>query len=125
MALFENARPVNEIDREGFARDVRNLMDKPSFKAGVIKDQFIHNILEALDEEGISQSELARRWGKSRLRRCAPRGKRKEEREELLSCRVAERGESRKARQEPQRRRGEINHRGPREHRERGAGGAS
>ncbi len=66
MALFENARPVNEIDREGFARDVRKLMDKPSFKAGVIKDQFIHNILEALDEEGISQSELARRWGKSR-----------------------------------------------------------
>ena len=93
MALFENARPVSEIDREGFARDVRKLMDKPSFKAGVIKDQFIHNILEALDEENISQSELARRWGKSRLRRCAPRGKRKEERgkrrvAELLSCRV-------------------------------------
>ena len=66
MALFENARPVSEIDREGFARDVRKLMDEPSFKAGVIKDQFIHNILEALDEEGISQSELARRWGNSR-----------------------------------------------------------
>ncbi len=66
MALFENARPVNEIDREAFARDVRKLMDEPSFKAGAIKDQFIHNILKALDEEGISQSELAKRWGKSR-----------------------------------------------------------
>ncbi len=66
MASFANARPVNEIDRKAFARDVRKLMDKPSFKAGVIKDQFIHNILEALDEEGISQSELAKRWGKSR-----------------------------------------------------------
>ena len=66
MALFENARPVNEIDRDAFARDVRKLMNEPSFKAGAIKDQFIHNILKALDEEGISQSELAKRWGKSR-----------------------------------------------------------
>lgn len=66
MALFENARPVNEIDRDAFARDVRKLMDEPSFKAGVIKDQFIHNILEALGEEGISRSELAKRCGKSR-----------------------------------------------------------
>ena len=64
--MFADATPQTKADLESFAEKNRALMDKPSFKAGVLKDQFIHTILEALNEEGINQSELAKRCGKSR-----------------------------------------------------------
>jgi len=64
--LFADANPLTEADLESFGRKNREILDRPSFKAGVIKDQFIHAILEALAFEGTSQSELARRCGKSR-----------------------------------------------------------
>ena len=70
MALFENARPVSEIDREGFARDVRKLMDKPSFKAGVIKGKAPEAPIEEL---GISQLGMKTLTKESPASRCTPR----------------------------------------------------
>lgn len=64
--LFENARPIDELDLKGFGEQVRALLDDPDFKAGLIKDQFIHHVHAGMGEEGITASELARRWGKSR-----------------------------------------------------------
>lgn len=38
----------------------------PAFLADFQKSLFVEKILEAMEAQGISQSELARRWGKSR-----------------------------------------------------------
>ena len=65
-ALFGNARPLDREELEAMGRKNREIMDRPSFKAGLIKDQFIDKILEAMEESGTSQSELAKRCGKSR-----------------------------------------------------------
>ena len=43
-ALFGNARPLSREDLEAMGRKNREIMDRPSFKAGVIKDQIVHRI---------------------------------------------------------------------------------
>ncbi len=64
--LFADTIPLTKADLDSFGRKNREIMECPSFKAGCLKDQFIHAILEALDADGISQSELAELCGKSR-----------------------------------------------------------
>lgn len=65
-ALFAAAKPLTQAELQSFAEKNREIMERPSFKAGVLKDQFVHAVLEALGAEGINQSELANRCGKSR-----------------------------------------------------------
>ncbi|GHC11972.1 helix-turn-helix domain-containing protein [Cerasicoccus arenae] len=64
--FFASARPLSDKELDDMARETRAIMDKPSFKSGVLKDQFIHYILETMDDEGITKSELAKRCGKTR-----------------------------------------------------------
>jgi len=64
--LFGSAKPLSEAELRSFGEKNRDIMERPSFKAGVLKDQFVHAVLEALDGVGINQSELAKRCGKSR-----------------------------------------------------------
>jgi predicted XRE-type DNA-binding protein len=64
--MFADTTPLTEADLNSFGEKNREIMERPSFKAGVLKDQFKHAILEALDFDGINQSELAKRCGKSR-----------------------------------------------------------
>lgn len=65
-ALFAGSKPLTQAELQSFGEKNREIMERPSFKAGVLKDQFKHAILEALGTEGINQSELAKRCGKSR-----------------------------------------------------------
>lgn len=44
---------------EGLERD-------PAFQADCMKSLYVENVMQAMAEKGVSQSELARRWGKSR-----------------------------------------------------------
>lgn len=64
--LFAGAKPLTQAELKSFAEKNREIMERPLFKAGVLKDQFVHAVLEALGAEGINQSELAKRCGKSR-----------------------------------------------------------
>lgn len=64
--MFAGAKPLTEADLKSFGEKNREIMEHPSFKAGVLKDQFVHAVLAALGAEGINQSELAKRCGKSR-----------------------------------------------------------
>lgn len=64
--MFAEATPLTEADLKSFGEKNREIMERPSFKAGVLKDQFVHAVLQALGAEGINQSELAKRCGKSR-----------------------------------------------------------
>jgi addiction module HigA family antidote len=57
-ALFTGSKPLTQAELQSFGEKNREIMEHPSFKAGVIKDQFKHAILEALGAEGINQSEL-------------------------------------------------------------------
>lgn len=64
--LFASAQPLTEAELQSFGQKNREIMERPSFKAGVIKDQFVHAVLAAIDAAGINQNELAKRCGKSR-----------------------------------------------------------
>lgn len=64
--LFESDTPLSQERLDSFGKKNREILDDPSFKADVLKDQIIHAIMEALDSDGITQSELAKRCGKTR-----------------------------------------------------------
>jgi DNA-binding phage protein len=65
QAFFENIRPIDEIKTEPLTEANDPELD-PSFVAEAQKAQFIHDILQAMEETGVSKSELARRVGLSR-----------------------------------------------------------
>lgn len=64
--MFENARPMSELDLDAMARANREIMNSSSFKAGVIKDQFLHAMIEAMEKCDLTQAQLADSMGKSR-----------------------------------------------------------
>lgn len=66
LAMFQQGRKLTRRDREELAKAAAKLDDDPVFLADYQKSLFVEKILEAMEGQGISQSELARRWGKSR-----------------------------------------------------------
>ena len=44
----------------------RGLNTDPEFIAGCIKDDFVNDILCAMEEQGLNKNQLAKKWGKSR-----------------------------------------------------------
>jgi transcriptional regulator with XRE-family HTH domain len=65
-ALFDNARPIEELDLKGLAQAFEELDHDPSFVADSTKALFVEDVLRALNENAVSKSELARRMGKTR-----------------------------------------------------------
>lgn len=65
LKLFENIPSVDEIKPELITPENDPELD-PSYVADAQKAQFIHNVLQSMDEVGITKSELARRVGLSR-----------------------------------------------------------
>ena len=65
-ALFDNARPMEELDLESLAQAFDELDHDPAFVADSSKGVFVEDILRALAENTMSKSELARRMGKTR-----------------------------------------------------------
>ena len=61
-----NVPEVSDADRESLCRAIRDLDNDPRFLADVQKGLFVEQMLGALDERGESQSDLAKRLGKSR-----------------------------------------------------------
>lgn len=55
--MFTDATPLTEDDLKSFGKKNREIMKRPSFKAGVLKDQIKHTILEAMDANNINQSK--------------------------------------------------------------------
>lgn len=65
-ALFENARPIKDLDLKGLAQAFEELEHDPSFVADSAKGLFVEDVLRALSENSVSKSDLARRMGKTR-----------------------------------------------------------
>jgi len=65
-ALFDNARPVKDLDLKGLAQAFAELDHDPVFVADSAKGLFVEDVLRALNENSVSKSELARRMGKTR-----------------------------------------------------------
>ncbi|MEI6343488.1 MAG: helix-turn-helix domain-containing protein [Verrucomicrobiota bacterium] len=61
-----NVPEVSDADRESLRRAIQDLDNDPRFLADVQKGLFVEQMLGALDERGESQSDLAKRLGKSR-----------------------------------------------------------
>lgn len=66
LALFQGARKLTQANLDKLAKATEELDQDPSFRAEYLKGLFVEHIQEAMEQKGISQSELARRWGKSR-----------------------------------------------------------
>lgn len=66
LKLFQGSRPLTKKETEHLAKAGEALDDDPQFRADYLKSLFVSRILEAVEQKGISSSELARRWGKSR-----------------------------------------------------------
>jgi transcriptional regulator with XRE-family HTH domain len=65
-AYLENVPAVSPEDVARLAAAAELLDEDPSFQAEFLKSIFVEKMIEALKERGESQSELARRWGKTR-----------------------------------------------------------
>lgn len=65
-ALLAATRPVDEIDKEALAESIRALETSPQHVADTRKASFVEDVLRALNEQGLTKSELARRLGKTR-----------------------------------------------------------
>jgi len=65
-ALFAKYRPIEELDLKGLAEAFEQLNRCPDFVADTCKAALVEDVLRAIDEDGITKSELARRLGKSR-----------------------------------------------------------
>jgi transcriptional regulator with XRE-family HTH domain len=58
--------PVTEAMRADLRAAAKELDHDPKFQAEYIKGLFVNFMLEAMNEEKLSQSEVARKWGRSR-----------------------------------------------------------
>jgi len=65
-ALFENARPIEELDLKRLSQAFEALEQDPIYIADTAKGVFVEDVLRALDDSHVNKSELARRMGKSR-----------------------------------------------------------
>lgn len=66
LALFQQARKLSKSELDRLAESAGQLDEDPTFRAEYLKSLLLEQIREAMDDKGISQSELARRWGKTR-----------------------------------------------------------
>lgn len=65
-ALLESTPVLSEQDVKELGDAVAALDTDPEFIAGCIKDDFVNDILCAMEEQGINRNQLAVKWGKSR-----------------------------------------------------------
>jgi transcriptional regulator with XRE-family HTH domain len=66
LEIFEQTPVWTQSDSASLAKAANALDSDPAFQADYLKGMFVEQIQQAMAAEGISQSELARRWGKSR-----------------------------------------------------------
>lgn len=64
--MLKNARPLSAIDLEGLAEANRAVSHDPRHVAAVMKGVFVNDILCAMHEQKLTQSQLAAKWGKTR-----------------------------------------------------------
>ncbi len=57
---------VTTEDLEALRAAAKKLNQDPSFQADHLKSRFVEEILAAMEENGVNQTELANRWGKTR-----------------------------------------------------------
>jgi len=67
MKAYLGSTPeVTEADMEALRTAAQKLESDPAFQADYLKSRFVEQMLAAMEENGISKTELANRWGKSR-----------------------------------------------------------
>lgn len=64
--LLANTPKLTPNDLAELGTAVRELDNDPAFIAELNKSRFIETLLQAMNAQGVTQSELARRWGKTR-----------------------------------------------------------
>src|SRR2546421_12527691 len=64
--FLESVPPLTEQDLDELHRAGEQLDQNPSFRADYLKSLFVEKMLEAMSETGANQTEIAKRWGKTR-----------------------------------------------------------
>jgi len=65
-AWLESVPKLTKNDLEELRRAGEALDNDPAFRAELIKGRFVSEMLEAMQEDGKTQAEVARVWGKTR-----------------------------------------------------------
>jgi len=65
-AYLASVPEVTEADLEALRASARKLEGEPLFQADFLKRRFVEEMLAAMNEQGVSQMELAKKWGKTR-----------------------------------------------------------
>jgi len=67
LKTYLNSIPeVTEAQLEALRTAGQKLENDPAFQADYLKSRFVEQMLAAMEESGVNQTELANRWGKSR-----------------------------------------------------------
>jgi transcriptional regulator with XRE-family HTH domain len=64
--LLANTPKTTSATMERLRKAGERLESDPAFQADFMKSLYVENVMQAMAEKGVSQSDLARRWGKSR-----------------------------------------------------------
>lgn len=64
--LLKDVPPTSELDLESYAAASHALDEDPAYVADVLKSQFVVEVCNAMQEQGIKANQLAGKWGKSR-----------------------------------------------------------
>ena len=64
--MLDRAQTVSADDRQRLEKAALALDDDPQFRSDYLKGVFVESVLEVIDEAHMTQSDLARLWGKSR-----------------------------------------------------------
>lgn len=64
--LLANTPQTTPATLERLRKAGERLESDPAFQADLLKSLYVENVMEAMSDKKVSQSDLARRWGKSR-----------------------------------------------------------
>ncbi len=66
LAYLDSIPTVSTEDLHELEKTIRSFDDNPAFQADYYKGLFVNSVLDGMAKHSLSQSEVSRRWGKTR-----------------------------------------------------------
>lgn len=64
--FFDESSIVTNSEVQELGKAISDLRETAGFQADVLKDNFVHNLFEAMEALELNANQFARKWGKSR-----------------------------------------------------------